>query len=202
MSETRPTKPASGEPATVRIAMWSARHRWPVVGLWFVATIGLLAVSLSMGGIDAADANANPNERQLEASEAYDVFNAGGTNDPYEQVLVVIGGRRARPAIRPSRPRSAISSPQLAARAAPRSTASRPRRSTSCSTRSTAPPEAGLVSPDGSTVRIVGRIDGDDTRVVPLIAPVRRSSTRPGRPTRISRSTPSAARSSTTTSTR
>ena len=45
-----------------------------------------------MGGINAADANENPNERQLEASEAYDVFNAGGTNDPFEQFLVVIYG--------------------------------------------------------------------------------------------------------------
>ena len=72
--------------------MWSARHRWPVAALWFVATIGLFAISLSMGGINASDANANPNEQQIEASEAYDVFNAGGTNDPFEQVLVVVGG--------------------------------------------------------------------------------------------------------------
>ena len=92
MSDTRPSKPASGEPATVRVAMWSARHRWPVAGLWFVFTIGLLLVSLSMGGINASDANANPNEQQIEASKAYDVFNAGGTNDPFEQVIVVVGG--------------------------------------------------------------------------------------------------------------
>ncbi len=80
------------EPATVRVAMWSARHRWPVALLWFVATIGVFAASLSMGGINAADANQNPNERKLEASEAYDLFNAGGTADPYEQFLVVIDG--------------------------------------------------------------------------------------------------------------
>jgi uncharacterized membrane protein YdfJ with MMPL/SSD domain len=92
MSASPTTPPLGREPATVRIAMWSARHRWPVAALWFVATIGLLAVSLSMGGIDAADANGNPNERQLEASQAYDVFNAGGTNDPFEQVVVVVGG--------------------------------------------------------------------------------------------------------------
>ena len=92
MSTSQPSHSAGREPATVRIAMWSARHRWPVAALWFVATIGLLVVSLSMGGIDAADANGNPNERQLEASEAYDVFNAGGTNDPFEQVVVVVGG--------------------------------------------------------------------------------------------------------------
>ena len=100
-SPTHASKPAaSREPATVRIAMWSARHRRLVVLAWFVATIGVFVVSLSMGGINAADANANPNERKLEASEAYDVFNAGGTNDPYEQVLVVVGGAPER---RPTR---------------------------------------------------------------------------------------------------
>ncbi len=93
MSSPAQLTPApKGEPATVRVAMWSARHRWPVVGLWFLATIGLFVASLSMGGINAADANANPNERQLEASEAYDVFNAGGKLDPSEQFLVVVGG--------------------------------------------------------------------------------------------------------------
>ena len=40
-----PAQPTGREPATVRIAMWSARHRWPVTGLWFVFTIGLLMVS-------------------------------------------------------------------------------------------------------------------------------------------------------------
>ena len=92
MSSSPASSCASGEPATVRVAMWSARHRWPVVALWFVATIGLFVVSLAMGGINAADANANPNERKLEASEAYDVFNAGGKIDPSEQFLVVVGG--------------------------------------------------------------------------------------------------------------
>ena len=73
MSVTTPSQHTGREPATVRIAMWSARHRWPGAGLWFVATIGLLVVSLSMGGINASDANENPNEQQIEASKAYDV---------------------------------------------------------------------------------------------------------------------------------
>ena len=72
--------------------MWSARHRWPVVVLWFAATIGLFLASIAAGGIDAGEVNADPNDRQLEASEAYDVFNAGGTNDPFEQFLVVDRG--------------------------------------------------------------------------------------------------------------
>src|SRR5262249_25549697 len=35
-----------------------------------------------------------------------------------------------------------------------------------------APPTAGLVSPDGSTVRIIAKISGDKARVTPLLAPV------------------------------
>jgi uncharacterized membrane protein YdfJ with MMPL/SSD domain len=37
-------------PLTVRVASWSARHRWPVLGLWFLCTFGLLAASLAAGG--------------------------------------------------------------------------------------------------------------------------------------------------------
>jgi RND superfamily putative drug exporter len=37
-------------PFTVRVASWSARHRWPVLALWFVCTFGLFAASLAMGG--------------------------------------------------------------------------------------------------------------------------------------------------------
>jgi putative drug exporter of the RND superfamily len=171
MSASPTTPPLGREPATVRIAMWSARHRWPVAALWFVATIGLLAVSLSMGGIDAADANGNPNERQLEASQAYDVFNAGGTNDPFEQVVVVVGGApgaTADPAFQ-----AAVGDlvAKLKAAGAPLNGAQTPTFSQLVDPLH-APPEAGLVAPDGSTVRIVGRIDGDDSRVTPLIAPV------------------------------
>ena len=171
MSTSQPSHSAGREPATVRIAMWSARHRWPVAALWFVATIGLLVVSLSMGGIDAADANGNPNERQLEASEAYDVFNAGGTNDPFEQVVVVVGGApgaTADPAFQ-----AAVGDlvAKLTAAGAPLDGVQTPTFSQLVDPFH-APPEAGLVAPDGSTVRIVGRIEGDDTRVTPLIAPV------------------------------
>ena len=171
MSATTPSQHTGREPATVRIAMWSARHRWPVAGLWFVATIGILVISLSMGGIDASDANENPNEQQIEASKAYDVFNAGGTNDPYEQVIVVVGGSSgatADPGFK-----SAVTDivTALQGSGAPLAGVQTPTFS-QLADPFAAPPAAGLVSPDGSTVRIVGRIDGDETRVTPLIAPV------------------------------
>ncbi|HTC85894.1 MAG TPA: hypothetical protein VK656_04280, partial [Candidatus Acidoferrum sp.] len=74
----------SREPATVRVAVWSARHRWPVFVAWFLVTIGLFVGSILAGGIKALDANSNPNEQQIESQQAYDVFNAGGKADPYE----------------------------------------------------------------------------------------------------------------------
>ena len=43
-------------PWTVRVAAWSARHSWPVFGLWMVLTIGLFAGSLAAGGTRTADA--------------------------------------------------------------------------------------------------------------------------------------------------
>src|SRR6476620_5788932 len=80
----------SREPATVRIAMWSARHRWPVFAGWFIATIGLFVLSQSMGGIKADDPNGNPNEAQTESAKAYTVFGAGGENVPTEDVTIVV----------------------------------------------------------------------------------------------------------------
>src|SRR3954451_12481130 len=173
MSVTTPSQHTNREPATVRVAMWSARHPWPVAAAWFVVTIGLLLLSLSMGGINASDANKNPNEQQIEASKAYDVFNAGGTNDPFERVVVVVNGQpgaTADPAFK-----AAVADIVAALK---RSAALLPGENVQTATFSqladpfSAPPAAGLVSPDGSTVQVVGRIEGDDARVEPLIGPV------------------------------
>jgi len=38
------------EPWTVRVAVWSARHRWPVLAAWFVLTFGLMFGSVALGG--------------------------------------------------------------------------------------------------------------------------------------------------------
>ena len=49
MAVTPPHIPAR-PPWTVRVATWSARHRWPVLLLWFVATIGMFLLGTSLGG--------------------------------------------------------------------------------------------------------------------------------------------------------
>ena len=38
------------EPWTVRVAVWSARHRWPVLASWFLLTMGLMFASIALGG--------------------------------------------------------------------------------------------------------------------------------------------------------
>jgi RND superfamily putative drug exporter len=171
-SQEQLTPAPSREPATVRIAMWSARHRWPVVGLWFLATIGLFVTSLAMGGINAADANANPNERRLEASEALDVFNAGGKLDPSEQFLVVVGGgpgAATDPAFKAS-VETLVG--QLHGASAEIGGVTKPSFDQLVDPFQ-APPTAGLISPDGTTVRIAARVPGDDPTVHALLAPVR-----------------------------
>ena len=42
------------KPWTVRVAVWSARHRWPVLAGWFVLMVGLMVFSLAIGGQRAA----------------------------------------------------------------------------------------------------------------------------------------------------
>ena len=161
----------SREPATVRIAMWSARHRWLVAGLWFVATIGTFATSLATGGINAGDPNGNPNDRKLEAREALDVFDAGGKNDPYEQFIVIINGgpgATSDPAFK------AAVGDLIASLQGAKATVDG--TSTATFDKILSPfevlPAPGLVSADGTTVRLVTRVPGDDARVQALLEPV------------------------------
>ena len=171
MSADQPANARNGEPATVRVAMWSARHRWRVVGLWFVATIGLFVASISMGGIDAGDPNGNPNDQKLEASEAYDVFNAGGTNDPYEQFIAVVGGgpgATSDPSFKTAVGElvAGLQGSQVTIDGTPTKTFDQVLNPLEV------PPQAGLVSADGTTVRIVTRVPGDHLRVHALLEPV------------------------------
>ncbi len=171
MSSVQPLTSLGGDPTTVRVAMWSARHRWLVVCLWFAATIGIFGASLAMGGIAAGDATGDPNDRQLEASEAWDVFNAGGTNDPFEQIVVVIEGGRGATSDPVFQAAVGDLVAGLAGARADIDGNSTPTFDNLLDPFA-APPQAGLISADGTTVRIVTRIPGDDVRVTALLVPV------------------------------
>jgi putative drug exporter of the RND superfamily len=152
--------------------MWSARHRWLVVAGWFVATIGLFVLSQSLGGIRTDDPNGNPNAAQTESATGYAVFAAGGSSTPSEQVTIVV----THPTLKVTAPAyqafvadaigklKALTISQDGTSVAAFAAVADP---------STAPAQAGLVSPDQTSVRIVGTIAGDQATIAAHLVPVR-----------------------------
>ena len=64
--------------------------------IWFVATIGLFAVSLAAGGTNAVEAVSSAERSKYEAGEAYEVYSAAnasvGQQAPAsQQFLLVVG---------------------------------------------------------------------------------------------------------------
>jgi RND superfamily putative drug exporter len=139
--------------------MWSARHRWLVFGLWFVATVGTFAVSQVAGGISTQGATGEGGFSRTEASEGFRVFreaNAGSTTEQGEDVVFVVTG-----------PPGAVVDPAF--QAAVQDLVSRLQALTldgkpvleGLVPPFLAPPAAGLVSPDGTSVRFPARIPND-----------------------------------------
>ncbi len=164
--------PTRQEPWTVRVAMWSTRHRWPVFALWFVMTIGLFVGSLAAGGINALDADADPSGPKLESREAYDLFGAGSEPEaPSERLLVVLnGGPGAASAPDFQSAVSALVADMTAAHAS--LDGSDAATFTSVLDPFKVPPDAALIAEDRTTVQIVGTIPGERSAVQQLIAPV------------------------------
>jgi uncharacterized membrane protein YdfJ with MMPL/SSD domain len=151
--------------------MWSARRRWIVFPLWFVATIGLFAFSLSAGGIRTLDVNSRSDGPKLEASEAYDVFGAGEPEDPSERIVIVLNGGAG--AVEDAGFRAAVAD-LVAALGAASATVDGAQTPTFDELLDplTTPAEAGLVSADGTTVQVVGNVPGERDRVARLLEPV------------------------------
>ena len=152
------------EPATVRIAMWSSRHRWPVFGGWFLGTIGLFVLSLAFGGIRADDPNGNPNAVQTESAKAYAVFGEGATKTPTEDVTVVV----THPTLKVTDPAYGAFVKQAVAQLAALSVDDGGKTIPvldSIDDPTAAPLTQGLVAPDLSSVRIVGHMEGDQSAV-------------------------------------
>jgi RND superfamily putative drug exporter len=166
-----PTTGGARAPWTVRVATWSARHRWLVFVLWFVATIGTLVGSIAAGGINTIDAFDDPNGPKLESEIAYDVLGAGEPVAPSERLVIVIdGGAGAAGDQAFQRDVTQLASDLAAARA------SVDGETTATFEQVANPfaPGAGslLISPDGTTVQVVGIIPGDDAVVEQKLAPV------------------------------
>jgi putative drug exporter of the RND superfamily len=158
-------------PWTVRVAAWSARHRWLVFVLWFAGTLGTLGAGFAAGGIYALDVNDDPNGPKLESETAYDVLGAGEPVAPAERLVVVIdGGTGAAtdPAFQ------AAVHELVAAMTAARASVDGAEQPTFDGVVDPflAPPEAGLISPDGTTVQVVGNVPGERPIVEQKLAPV------------------------------
>jgi RND superfamily putative drug exporter len=158
----------TGKPITVRVATWSARHRWPVFVLWFVFTIGLFATSMAMGGtrtVQGTDASHDSSESGLAAS----TFSAAGSGTPHEAFVLVV-----------SNPSGAATDPEfrstvgdiIAALGVAKDPAGAAAFAQLVDPYSV-PPGAGLISADGTSVRIVGALDGDPAALTPKLAAVR-----------------------------
>jgi uncharacterized membrane protein YdfJ with MMPL/SSD domain len=159
------------EPWTVRVAMWSARWRWIVFPLWFVATLGIFALSLGLGGIRTQDVNDDAGGPLLEASEAYDIFGAGEEEDPAERIVIVLDGGAG--AVEDEGFRAGVAD-LVAALGEARATVDGTETPTFDELLDplVAPPEAGLVSSDGTTVQVIGNVPGERDRVALLLEPI------------------------------
>ena len=158
-------------PWTVRVAAWSARHRWLVFVLWFAGTLGTLGAGFAAGGIYALDVNDDPNGPKLESETAYDVLGAGEPIAPSERLVVVIDGGTAAA---PDPAFQAAVHDLVADMTAARATVDGADQPTFDSVIDPflVPPEAGVISPDGSTVQVVGNVPGERPVVEQKLAPV------------------------------
>ena len=136
--------------------MWSARHRWIVLTLWFVATLGTFALSQAGGGIETQGATGGSGFSQTEAAQGYRVLGeANVQREPGEDVVVVLTGSPG--AAQDSDFRSAITDVVTNLRAATfeGQPVFDPARVIDPLT---APPQAGLFSADGTSARVPARI--------------------------------------------
>jgi len=178
-SSESPAEPRpSGSPWTVRVANWSARHRWPVFVLWFVATIGLFVGSLAVGGTKAVDAVSRDQRARYESSEAYLLYsdanaNAGQQAPASQQFLLLVTTPSGTVDDAATKAAIADIAKRLGALQSTVDGVSGPVLQEVVDG-TTAPPQAGLVSPDRSTAEIVARVMGDgavlDERLAPMKA--------------------------------
>jgi RND superfamily putative drug exporter len=164
-------------PWTVRVAGWSARHRWPVFTLWFVITIGVFVASLLAGGTKAVEAVSNAERSKYEAGEAYVVYadanaSSGEAQAPPSQQFLLIVASSDRTVDDPgfASDVAAITRRLVAVQSTVDGVAGP--AITELVDPIGVPQAAGLISPDRTTVRLVGRVLGEGDALGDRLAPV------------------------------
>ncbi len=139
--------------------------------LWFAATLGTLGAGFAAGGIYSLDVNDDPNGPKLESETAYDVLGAGEPVAPAERLVVVIDG--GPEAVADEAFQARIHQLVLALTDA-KATVDGVEQPTFDSVIDPflVPAEAGLISPDGTTVQVVGNVPGERDVVAQKLVPV------------------------------
>jgi uncharacterized membrane protein YdfJ with MMPL/SSD domain len=139
--------------------------------LWFVGTLGTLGASLALGGIRTIDIEEDPNGPRLESEVAYEVLGAGEPVAPAERLVVVVSGgadAAREPAFQAGVQQLVA---DLTAAKAMVDGVEQPTFD-SVTDPFTVPPESGVISPDASTVQVVGNIAGERPIVEQKLAPI------------------------------
>lgn len=168
----------TGEPATVRVALWSARHRWAVLALWLAAMVGLLGASVALGGQRAQSIMAT-DEPIGESVAGWRAFSDAGTHETSEMFLLVVSnpsGRLDTPSGRAAvasvaqtlHDATATVDGQVVPVFAPDPSLGGESIADPFALAAADPASAGYVlAADGTTVLIRGRIVGDEAQTLP-----------------------------------
>jgi RND superfamily putative drug exporter len=154
-----PGKNHLNNPVTVRVATWSARHKWVTIGLWLVLVFGLM---LGSSAVPAADkAKDNYAGLDFESAKAYSVLKAdGGEADPGENFFLIVNSST----LKTSDLKFQTTVNKLTAALKDFSYSENGQATPLFSRLANpyeAPAEAGLISTDQTTARIFGRISGE-----------------------------------------
>ncbi len=160
-------------PFTVKIATWSAQHRWLIFSLWFVFTIGLFGFSQLLGGIktqSAADSRPGASGK-LEAINGWNTFNSNSTTSAQERFILIISHPTLK--VTDATYRQVVSDIYTRLNSLTFNEGGNPQPVlTEFANPYLLPPQAGLLSPDLSSVRLVGNIKGESALVKQKIVPV------------------------------
>ncbi len=142
------------------MALWSARHRWPVMLAWFAVTIGLFVASQSLGGIRAVSATSGTELSQTESGRAIAAMHSEGAGSFPDELDVVV----TSPSLTVTDPgfRDTVATIVARLQAVTANLDGEPVPAlTDLTDPYSAPPTAGLLAPDLTSVRVVGQIEGD-----------------------------------------
>ena len=164
MRQDTPPATKRSQPWTVRVASWSARHRWPVFAGWFVVTIGLFVVSMQLGGIRALSVTGGPGAGSpTEAVLGSKAMTSGSTDAAGSELMTIVVASTTVPVSDPAF-KTAVG--EIVARlTAVQATVGGVAGPAFASVLDpfTTPPQSGLYAPDGKAVMVTGVIPGSET---------------------------------------